>query len=178
MKPQVNACEVPDSSEIARSLNGADFHDCYQLPVESNSLSALEIYINIVRKTPAWVNSLMAMRNRVVGLVGLKNLGRLNDIQEKPVSAYRVGDRIGIFSLRYLSENEIILGDSDKHLNVNVSVCKQSNGEQHSVAVSTVVYFHNTLGRVYMFFVAPAHKIIAPAVLAKGLKLMHSFEKV
>ena len=115
------------------------------------------------------LNTLMALRNRVVSLVGLKNLGHLGEIKDKPVNAYRVGDRVGIFSLRYLSENEIILGDSDKPLIVCVSIYKQSIGEQHSVALSTVVHIHNTLGRVYMFFVAPAHKIIAPAVLAKGL---------
>lgn len=169
MNSQVSACEVPASSEIARSLMGADFHDCYQLLIESNTPSALELYLNIIRKTPGWVNALMVLRNRIVPLVGLKNIGGLDKIEEKPVSEYRVGDRVGIFSLRYLSENEIILGDSDKHLNVKVSVYKQSNGKQHSVALSTVVHIHNTLGRVYMFFVAPAHKIIAPAVLAKGL---------
>ncbi len=167
MKPQVSTCDIPASSEIARNLSGAHFYDCYQLPIEANAPSALEIYLAIVKKTPAWVNTMMALRNRVVSLVGLKNLGHLGEIRDKPVSAYSVGDRVGIFSLRYLSENEIILGDSDKHLNVQVSVCKQTKGEQHSVALSTVVHIHNTLGWVYMFFVAPVHKIIAPAVLAK-----------
>ena len=169
MKQQVSACDIPASSEIALSLSGAHFYDCYHTPIEPNAPSALEIYLAIVKKTPAWVNTLMALRNRVVSLVGLKNLGHLGEIKDKPVNTYRVGDRVGIFSLRYLSENEIILGDSDKHLNVCVSIYKQSIGEQHSVALSTVVHIHNTLGRVYMFFVTPAHKIIAPAVLAKGL---------
>lgn len=167
MKPQVSTCEIPASSEIARSLSGAHFYDCYHTPIEHNAPSALEIYLSIVKKTPAWVNTMMAMRNRVVSLVGLKNLGHLSEVRNKPLSAYRVGDRVGIFSLRYLSENEIILGDSDKHLNVDVSICKQTTGEQHTVALSTVVHIHNTLGRVYMFFVAPVHKLIAPAVLAR-----------
>lgn len=167
MKSKVSPCDIPASSEIALSLNGAHFYDCYHTPIESNAPSALEIYLGIVKKTPAWVNALMALRNRVVSLVGLKNLGHLGEIRGKPASAYRVGDRVGVFSLRYLSENEIILGDSDKHLNVCVSVCKQTSGEQHTVALSTVVYIHNTLGRVYMFFVAPVHKMIAPAVLAR-----------
>jgi hypothetical protein len=169
MNSPVSATEVPVSSEIARSLSGADFYDCYQFPINTNTPSALELYLMIIRKTPAWVNRLMSIRNRVVALFGLKNLGLLNEFKEKPVSAYRVGDRIGIFSLQYLSENEIILGDSDKHLNVKISVFKQSKGEQHSVALTTVVHTHNILGRAYMFLVAPAHKIIAPAVLTKGL---------
>ncbi|MES2048790.1 MAG: DUF2867 domain-containing protein [Pseudomonadota bacterium] len=169
MKPQVSACDIPASCEIALSLSGAHFYDCYHTPIESDAPSALEIYLAIVKKTPTWMNAMMALRNRVVSLVGLKNLGHLGEVKDKPASAYRVGDRVGIFSLRYLSESEIILGDSDKHLNVCVSVCKQTSGKQHTVALSTVVHIHNTLGRVYMFFVAPVHKIIAPAVLAKGM---------
>lgn len=167
MKSKVSSCDIPASSEIARSLNGAHFHDCYQLPMESNALSALEIYLNIVKKTPAWVNAMMALRNRVVSVFGLKNLGHLGEVRDKPVNTYRVGDRVGMFSLHYLSENEIILGDSDKHLDVCVSVCKQTSDGQLSVTLSTVVHIHNTLGRVYMFFVAPVHKLIAPAVSAR-----------
>jgi hypothetical protein len=167
MKPQVSTCNIPASSEIALSLSGAYFYDCYHTSIEPDAPSALEIYLNIARKTPAWVNAMMALRNRVVSVFGLKNLGHPGEVREKPLGAYKVGDRVGIFSLRYLSENEIILGDSDKHLNVCVSVCKQSSGEQHTVALSTVVHIHNTLGRVYMLFVAPVHKLIAPAVLAR-----------
>jgi hypothetical protein len=34
----------------------------------------------------------------------------------KPVSEYRIGDRVGIFSLLYLSQDEVLPGDSNKHL--------------------------------------------------------------
>ena len=36
-----------------------------------------------------------------------------------------------------------------------------------TVYVSTVVHIHNAMGRLYMFFVAPAHRIIAPATMAR-----------
>jgi hypothetical protein len=52
----------------------------------------------------------MAMRNRAVAIVGLKILGDIVEIRGKLASAYRISDRAGIFSLRYLAENEIILG--------------------------------------------------------------------
>jgi Protein of unknown function (DUF2867) len=168
MQSNVRAINVPHNSEISRHLPGAYFYDSYELPIESASKSALEIYLGVAAKTPQWINSLMAIRNRAVTLVGLKNLGRLSDIKpSKSAGSYKVGDRIGIFSLLFLSDTEIILGDSDKHLDARVSVCKITQGARHSVAVSSVVHIHNTLGRVYLFFVVPVHKIIVPAMLKK-----------
>lgn len=170
MKRTISASAVPPDSVIAGALAGAHFYDCYQMPLQNDQLSALELYLRIVAATPAWVNTLMALRNRAVALVGLKNLGHLGAVsRSKPASAYRVGDRVGIFCLLYLSDKEIILGDSDKHLDVKLSLCKQSLGQRTCAAVSTVVHIHNTLGRVYMFFVGPVHKIIVPATLALRL---------
>ncbi|MBI3524076.1 MAG: DUF2867 domain-containing protein [Betaproteobacteria bacterium] len=139
------------------------------MPLKHQGRSALEIYLDVVCRTPAWVNFLMATRNHIVSLFGLKNLGHLGDgTRSKPVSAYRVGDRVGIFSLLSLTDEEIILGDSDKHLDVKVSVCKLNPGARESIAISTVVHIHNLLGRVYMFFVAPVHRLIVPATLARA----------
>lgn len=158
----ISAIDIPPQSEISRHLDGADFYDCYEMAIKPTPRSALDLYLQVVAGTPAWINSLMALRNRVVQLVGLKNLGGLGDVNTaKQASDYRVGDRVGIFTIRYLSEQEVILGDTDKHLHVEVSVCKL----QDKVAVSTVVHIHNLLGRVYMLFVAPMHRRIVPASL-------------
>lgn len=106
-------------------------------------------------------------RHRIAGRA--KKYGPSRGVKKsKPTSAYRVGDRVGIFCLLYLTENAIILGDSDKHLDVKVFVYKTSQGKHPAVAVSNVAHIPNTLGRVHMFFVAPMHKIIAPAMLANS----------
>ncbi|OEZ57182.1 DUF2867 domain-containing protein [Duganella sp. HH105] len=158
----ISVIDIPPHSEISRHLGGSHFHDCYETAIKPTSRSALDLYLQVVAGTPAWINRLMALRNRVVSLVGLKNLGGLGDVNPaKPAIDYRVGDRVGIFTIRYLSEEEVILGDTDKHLHVEVSVCKLED----KVAVSTVVHIHNLLGRVYMLFVAPMHRRIVPASL-------------
>ena len=162
--PAVAPSEVPPHSEISRRLHGARFHDCYRVRTAQAYPSAMALYLQAVSRTPAWVDALMAARNRVVGLAGLKNLGHLGAVSAgKPASAYRVGDRVGIFSLLHLTPGEVILGDADKHLEVQVSVCLVEGG----AAFSTVVHIRNTLGRVYMLFVAPVHKIIVRRMLAR-----------
>ncbi len=165
---QVSAIPVPPDSRIGETLAGAYFYDSYETAREFHGQSALALYLDGLSRTPSWVNGLMSLRNRIVSLVGLKDLGRLGGVDPgKPASAYRVGDRVGIFSLLYLSDEEIILGDADRHLRVQVSVRKLLREGRSSVAVSTVVHINNLLGRVYMFFVAPLHKIIVPASLAR-----------
>lgn len=169
MRPTVTPIEVPGDSAISRHLEGAHFHDCYETSIESAAPTALHIYLGVVAQTPSWVNGLMAVRNRAASIFDLKNLGPLGAVAPaKPASAYRVGDRVGIFSLLELTDNEVILGDHDKHLQVRLSVFKRSCGGRHSVAVSTVVHVHNMLGHVYMGFVAPVHKRIVPALLARA----------
>jgi hypothetical protein len=169
----IRSIEVPPSSEIARQLPGANFYDSYEgaLQPADAAKSATELSLQTFLKTPGWVDVLMRLRNQVVALVGLKNLGALSALdQDKKPSDYRVGDRVGIFTLQYLSENEVILGDSDKHLDVSVSVCKLSRNGVASLAVSTVVHVHNRWGKFYMLFVGPAHKVIAPTTLRNGLR--------
>jgi hypothetical protein len=167
MQTRVSEIEIARTSQIALELPGAYFHDCYRVSLNAEGLTAMALYLRIVSATPAWVDVLMALRNRAVALVGLKNLGALGGFDKaKPASSYRVGDRVGIFTLLLLTENEIILGDSDKHLNVKVSLYKHA--QTQSVAVATVVHVHNLLGRVYMLLVAPMHRLIAPAMLAQA----------
>jgi hypothetical protein len=160
---------IPQNSEIAQFAKTANFADCYTAPNPWPERSAIDLFIQTVGNTPAWVNALMHLRNRIVSLLGLKNLGTLDEV--KPGHTYRPGDRVGIFTLIYSSEAEVILGDLDKHLEVRLSVLKtQSSDGAAQLCVSTAVHEHNALGKIYMFFVGPMHKIIVPAVLRRGLK--------
>lgn len=162
---QVSAAIPPAGSQASLRLPGAWYSDCYQVAVPPGDAPALELYLHVARQTPGWVNRLMAARNRLVKLAGLKDLGHLGALDAaRPAAAYRVGDRVGIFTLLYLSHDEVLLGDSDKHLDVVLSVCKAPRG---MLSVTTVVHVHNLLGRLYMLPVTPLHKIIVRAMLKR-----------
>ncbi len=166
---QISAATPPPGSQASLRLPGAYFHDCYRIAAPDVAASALETYLHVVRQTPGWVNRLMALRNWMAGLVGLKNLGHLGALGAgKQASEYRVGDRVGIFCLLYLSRDEVLLGDSDKHLDVVLSVCKAPQG---ALSVTTVVHVHNWLGRLYMLPVTPMHKIIVRTMLKRTASL-------
>lgn len=85
--------------------------------------------------------------------------------ENKPISEYRVGDQVGIFSIVSLSDNELLVEDCDKHLNVRLSFLIVPDGDTMTLHATTVVDVKNTFGKVYMFFVAPVHKLIVPTSL-------------
>ncbi|KDM93530.1 DUF2867 domain-containing protein [Photobacterium galatheae] len=159
---------LPSQSGIHSLSKDAYFFDSYSTTIPYRNQSALDVYFVLVKETPSWVNRLMALRNQIVSYLGLKNLGHMADIDvHKPSTAYQVGDKVGIFSIYAVSHQEIILEDRDKHLDVRVSFFVEPDGETATVHASTVVQVKNWLGKLYMFFVAPVHKVIVPTSLKK-----------
>lgn len=156
-----------DNSRIAHLIPGSYFHDAWSVQAGDPELSALGQFLKAIAATPPWVDRCMALRNRVVEKLGLKNLGGLSSFDlTKPADAYEPGDRVGIFTLIEQTFDEVLLGDCDKHLDVTLSVHRHmlATGEVQ-VTVTTVVHVNNWLGRLYMLPVTPMHKLIAPAVL-------------
>lgn len=159
---------APTNSLVSELVPGSYFHDAWSVRAAEPHLSALGQFLRAAKATPAWVSACMSLRNRVVALFGLKNLGALSALHEgKPEHQYQPGDRVGIFTLFKNTPTEVLLGDHDKHLNVTVSVhtAPSPTSADAVVTVTTVVKVHNLLGRAYMIPVTPMHRIIAPAVL-------------
>jgi Protein of unknown function (DUF2867) len=170
----VKMVSVPPNSQISQHLVNANFFDAFQINLAPCKRSALEVYLEVIAKTPGWISFLMALRNRAAPMFGIKNLGSLDNINYcKKASEYRVGDRVGIFSIHSMTDDEVILTDSDQHLDAKVSVCKMPSDTGSVVTVSTVVHVHNLLGHVYMFFVVPFHKRIVPSVLHQAEYRVH-----
>ncbi|MEP0073088.1 MAG: DUF2867 domain-containing protein [Marinomonas sp.] len=155
---------LPEQSKIQSIANGASFYDAWEMPTTQPDLDPLEQFIRMMKLTPKWFDRLMVLRNRVVGLFGLKDLGAFSEMDEsKPSSDYKTGDRVGIFTLIDNGEHEVLLGDDDNHLSVVVSIYKKTDVSTDAtfITVSTVVHVKNWLGKLYMIPVAPAHRIIA-----------------
>lgn len=167
MRADIRACDLPAGSWIAECQAGADFADSYRCIDPRPEHSALQSYLALSANTPGWMHALMAVRNQAVRLVGLKHLGSFRDVPaDKPAADYRPGERVGIFSLIALRDEEVILCDDDKHLRVQLSLYKAGG----QVWLSTVVHEHNRLGWLYMGVVGPVHRLIVPRLLAQGLR--------
>lgn len=166
-KARAELTGVPAHSALQPLLDGADFYDAYRFSVSGPDQPPLGIFMAVMATPPAWVDRLMWLRNRVVERLGLKDLGRLGGFSpSKPLSEYRPGDRVGIFTIQEIRDGEIIMGDKDRHLDVWLSLCLMpADGGGRRAVLSTVVRNRNALGRLYMLVVKPLHRIIAPAVV-------------
>lgn len=176
--PTVRETQVPAGTAIHASLPGAHFFDAYEVADGQPSHTALQAWLDVVARTPRWTQMLMTVRNKLVRLVGLKDLGQLHDGYPpasgkslREASSYRVGDRVGIFRIRHLSDTEVLMGQDDRHLDVQVALTKHSGRTETSGAptmvLSTVVHIHNTLGHAYMAVVTPFHRRIARAMVQR-----------
>jgi hypothetical protein len=168
-RPSVQACEAPANSLIRAHLPGADFHDAFRTAVAHPERTAMQHFLAALSGTPGWVRQAMTLRNRVVVHFGLRQPPPWQPTPGRAPDSYRPGERLGVFELLHIDDDEVLAGDDDKHLRVLLSVRRvpAQDGQPARVVLSTVVHIHNLLGRLYMLPVGPAHKLIAPAVLAR-----------
>ncbi|MBU0829291.1 MAG: DUF2867 domain-containing protein [Gammaproteobacteria bacterium] len=169
----VRETQVPAGTAIHATLPGAHFSDAYTVADPRPASSALQTWLDVVARTPRWTQHLLAVRNKLVRLVGLKGVGQLQDVHPlasgaspRDARSYRVGDRVGIFLIRHLSDTEVVMGQDDKHLDVQVSLTKHAHADASAtVVLSTVVHIHNTLGHAYMAVITPFHRRIVQVML-------------
>ena len=72
MNSSVSRCALPPDSSIARHATGASFIDCQSTLTDDHARSALRHGLRLMARTPIWIDRLMALRNRLVQVFGLK----------------------------------------------------------------------------------------------------------
>jgi len=155
----------PSTASVLRAqLPGASFVHACQAHTRRNGSSALQAYRDMAATIPGWFDGLMALRNRGMRLLGMKDLGSLRAVQD--TAAPRAGQRLGIFTLQSLDEDAIVLEDNDRHLRVQLALQWQGD----VLEVATVVHTHNAFGWIYMLPVAPVHRWIVPHLLKKQVQ--------
>ena len=155
----------PSAASVLRAqLPGADFVHACHVSTRRDGRSALQAYRDMATTIPGWFDGLMALRNRGMRLLGMKDLGSLRAVQE--TAAPQPGQRLGIFTLQALDDDAIVLEDNDRHLRVQLALQWQGD----VLEVATVVHTHNAFGRVYMLPVAPVHRLIVPHLLNKQVR--------
>ena len=118
---------------------------------------------------PKWADRLMKIRDKVVGIFGLKTSDMLTD-KGKKLDNIKLehGEQLDIFQLYEKTDNEVILGGDDNHLDLRVSLLIEPsapNSDKRKLSITTVVKFNNFFGRLYFLPVRPFHEIIVRTTL-------------
>jgi hypothetical protein len=165
MNMNVTKSSLPETSLLKNTPS--DYMDSYSIGIEAKDLKIEQVGKSFFLASPEWVNALLLLRDRVVGLIGLKT-GKGASDKQRLIANFKceVGERIALFKVFDKNENEIIFGENDKHLDFRVSLfLDRQNGK---LIVSTLVKFNNWMGKSYFIPVQPFHKLIVPVII-KGM---------
>lgn len=148
---RVTKTDLPKNSLLHDYIQQGDFIDCYRcasnLDVDEAAARAL--------KFPFWVEKLMDLRNLIVAPLGLKT--------EQSVETTKA-EMLGPFPVVTRTENEIILGIDDKHLDFRLSIITDGT---HAYS-ATWVRRNNWLGRIYLAAIMPFHVLIVRQAIGRA----------
>ena len=163
-------CEVPSGSMLGRDvIEHAYFHDSYRALLSRSELGIIDIFFGIFAHHPWWMKLLLIVRNKLVSLAGLDAPTASEFLHVEIKDRYVVGEKIGVWPIFWIGEDEIIAGRNNKHMDFRLSVLKVLDGDRTSVVVSTICTVHNLSGKVYLFFVVPFHRYGVRRLLGNAL---------
>ena len=158
---------APEAATLP-ALAGADFADAYRLVVVGPALDAADAARRIFSRTPRWISALLALRNRLVALIGLR--GTEEAAAGKNASSGKMR-RIGFFPIVSQTADRIVMGFDDWHLDFRVVVDVATlGGDRRQVTATTLVRTHNWVGRAYLALIMPFHRIIVRTMLAQAAR--------
>lgn len=174
MKPRFTS--LPAESRLHHYVSPGDFLDCVVVPLEETGKSISEIAQLVFGRPPAIMQPLLTLRNRLVAPFGVRSTAeiaqenadrqRLGD-SHAPLSP---GDYLSFFQVRELYDDEIILGEKDRHLDFRATVFRPREGQHKGqVFLGSWVHRTNLFGHVYLATIMPFHRMIVKQMAANIL---------
>ncbi len=120
---KIEKTAFPENSILSKSnCNYADSY-CGIISKEDYTITSADIGKAFFFSSPKWVTTLLKLRNKMVSFFGLKTGETSNkkDIRIDDTDLEK-GRQIGLFKIFDKTDNELILGEDDKHLNFRVSL--------------------------------------------------------
>ncbi|OAI52774.1 hypothetical protein AYO46_04680 [Betaproteobacteria bacterium SCGC AG-212-J23] len=167
---RVTPVSLPPESRIAKAYASTNLADAYSIELPPGASANPELLARFIFSHQApWISSLIAVRDAIVGRFGLKTAKQLTSLGPDSKTG-----RLGIFKIYDASPTEIVLGEDDKHLDFRLSVLcsnQPSPEGKRRLTLSTVVHCHNRLGRLYILFIAPFHRLVVQSSLRSAARI-------
>jgi Protein of unknown function (DUF2867) len=137
------------------ALPQADWGDAFATETTAaNARAALE---HMLRQAGGWPTALLALRNRLAALAGLKP------------ATFTLGGETG-FPVISETPDEIVLGFNDSHLDFRILVTLLPTAPRQ-MRVATLVDRHGWAGRAYIGLIGPAHKRIVRRLMTRQMEI-------
>jgi len=161
---KIERTTIPIQSFIYGFSLSADYSECYQASTDNKSVT-LELCLSSFSFQPKWVDFLYKLRNILVKPFGLKtSTDEITNINPQK------GEKLSFFDVLERSETEILMYANDKHLEGWFSLQYEPDRNKQNVRLTTVVTFHNLMGRIYFYTIKPFHYLIVRDLLSRMCK--------
>jgi hypothetical protein len=156
---------VPAGSLVASAFAVTSYADAYAIDLPPGRAHDVDTLARLLATSaPRWAEQLMWLRDRIVSVFGLRTArSRI----EAPTSSERLqpGDTAGAFTVFARSDDEIMFGADDRHLDFRASMLVQGDVSRSRAVLTTVVHFNNGFGRAYFFVIRPFHGLIVASLM-------------
>ena len=161
---KVKKTKVSEGELAYERLLGMDYADAYMCDFKcGHEITADDLQIAFWTDFPPVVTKLFKLRDWLVKPFGLETGGGSQKENDKKAfeACIRQGGKYRFFSVAGKSANETLLELEDKHLQCFLSIKVTALDESHkNVKATTLVKFHNALGRAYFFVIRPFHRLV------------------
>lgn len=134
----------------------ADYTDTYTVIIRNtHRMTAKDLFQLMFIYYPKPILYMLKLRNWLVKSFGLQGGERFTEL------------------IREENEEKITLGKSDKHLEFHVLLqCDMPDARtlNQSIRITTIVKYHNSLGKIYFFFIRPFHILICKELLKRAAR--------
>jgi len=143
-------------------LTTVDFTDTFST---TNHIDDIKDITNLIFNTsPKWLELLLKLRNNLVKIIGLKT-----SIPKDYNETFKVGGYVKFFKIYSISNNQVVLGANDSHLNFR-AIVEIDTSRNYNIKVITLVQFNNKKGEFYMNIIKPFHRLVVKKMVKNAFK--------
>lgn len=148
----------------------ANYREAFECNFSSEkNISADDIQVAFWTNSPQWIRSMFKLRDKIVKVFGIEPGN--DDNKSAFAECIKSGNSYRFISIPNKSADETILCANDKHLVMYFSIkLTEKENNKKTVKASTIVKFHNLLGRAYFCVIFPFHYIIVHSMLKFTIK--------
>lgn len=166
----ITECDrLPTGSLLDEAMvRDAYFWDSYATPIRSADLGVINAFVAIFGYQPLLLKVALIVRNWLARLAGLNAPSTSQIARFERKAEYSAGDTIGPWPIFVLTDDELIAGRDNSHLDFRLSILRVHRPEE-SLVVSTVCKTHNLSGKLYLYFVEPFHRWGVKRLIANAI---------
>lgn len=177
MRPAaIRTVPFPSESKLRSLYKSAYFIDAFAVSLpkrKSGQYNPDALARAFFCESPAWFSVLMWIRDRIMSIFGVKSSTEI-----KAAAETKGIDTVSVFPVISRTDNEIIMGAIDSHLDFQTSVLIRDDkatigphGENESKGMEmvaiTVVHCHGLFGKAYITIIKAFHVMIVKYNLAR-----------